>query len=60
MLDSGSGVICSVLVVASLLKLAPRWRIDLFTAIIWNYVAAALLGHWLLPASGAGRRLDEA
>lgn len=41
-----ASVVCSVLV-SVLLKLAPRWRIDVAQAIAWNYVLA-LLATWLL------------
>ncbi len=40
-------VICSVLV-SVLLKLAPRWRVDVGQAVTWNYVVAAALTAWLL------------
>ncbi|MBN8728332.1 MAG: EamA/RhaT family transporter [Xanthomonadales bacterium] len=41
-----ASIVCSVLV-SVLLKLAPRWRIDVAQAIAWNYGVASL-ATWLL------------
>jgi len=41
-----ASIACSVLV-SVLLKLAPRWRIDVAQAVAWNYVAA-IAATWLV------------
>ncbi|HVJ37097.1 MAG TPA: EamA/RhaT family transporter [Stenotrophomonas sp.] len=51
-------VLCSVLV-SVLLKLAPRWRIDIAQAITWNYAVAAALALWLLDPSLAALRAPQ-
>lgn len=48
-------VTCSVLV-SVLLKLAPRWRLDLAQTVTWNYLAAAALTAGLLHPPLAGLR----
>lgn len=42
-----ASVVCSVLV-SVLLKLAPRWRVDVQQAVAWNYVVAGLATTVLL------------
>ncbi len=51
-------VLCSVLV-SVLLKLAPRWRIDIAQAITWNYAVAAALALWLLDPTLAALRAPQ-
>lgn len=51
-------VACSVLV-SVLLKLAPRWRLEVTQMVVWNYVVASLATALLLrpslaPLAGAG------
>lgn len=41
MIDLAAAVLCSVLV-SVLLKLAPRWRIEIGQAIAWNYLVAGI------------------
>jgi drug/metabolite transporter (DMT)-like permease len=43
-------VLCSVLV-SVLLKLSPRYRLDIAQMVTWNYAAATLLSLWLLSPS---------
>jgi drug/metabolite transporter (DMT)-like permease len=45
--------LCSVLV-AVVLKLAPRFRLDVAQLVTWNYLAATALCAWLLKPSLAG------
>ncbi|RPE81894.1 EamA/RhaT family transporter [Vulcaniibacterium tengchongense] len=51
--------ICSV-AVAALLKLAPRWRLDLPQLVTWNYLAAGALCALLLRPSLDGLRSPRA
>lgn len=45
-----ASVVCSVLV-SVLLKLAPRWRVDVQQAVAWNYVVAGVATAVLLQPS---------
>ncbi len=59
MINLLAAVLCSVLV-SVLLKLAPRWRIDVGQAVAWNYLAAGALTAWLLQPSWASLRAPGA